>query len=99
MCPAFIDAHTHISGYPYGRADDFERRIFGEENYAGIARKGGGIRTTIKCTQQATDEELYEFSTRIANEFMRHGVGTLEAKSGYGLDKFNEMRQIKMRRN
>ncbi|BBM87750.1 imidazolonepropionase [Candidatus Uabimicrobium amorphum] len=96
VCPAFIDAHTHISGYPYGRADDFEVRIFGEESYAGIARKGGGIRTTIQCTQQASDAELQRVSGTILDEFMRHGVGTLEAKSGYGLEKEHEMRQIKL---
>lgn len=96
VCPAFIDAHTHISGYPYGRADDFEVRIFGEESYAGIARKGGGIRTTIQRTQQTSDEELQQASKTILDEFMRHGVGTLEAKSGYGLDKEHEMRQLKI---
>ncbi|WP_372365093.1 imidazolonepropionase [Candidatus Uabimicrobium sp. HlEnr_7] len=96
VCPAFIDAHTHISGYPYGRADDFEVRVFGSENYAGIAKKGGGIRTTIERTQKTSSEELQNHAKRIADEFMRHGVGTIEAKSGYGLNKENEMRQIQI---
>src|SRR5688572_8532665 len=41
VTPLLVDAHTHISGYPYGRADDFVRRVYGETTYAGIACKGG----------------------------------------------------------
>lgn len=96
VCPAFIDAHTHVSGYPYGRANDFEIRVYGQEDYAGIARKGGGIRTTIECTQQKNKEELRKYAIQILNEFMRHGVGTIEAKSGYGMTKSDEIRQIEL---
>ncbi len=96
VTPCLMDCHTHLSGFPYGRADDFTARVYKDSDYANIARKGGGILTTVRETRACPEERLLSYGKRILNEFMRHGVGTIEGKSGYSLDASGELRQLKL---
>ena len=56
VLPGFVDAHTHPV-FAGNRADEFEQRIEGA-TYAEIAARGGGIRSTVRSTRAATEEEL-----------------------------------------
>jgi imidazolonepropionase len=91
--PGFVDSHTHIPFAGF-RESEFNRRLQGE-TYAEIAASGGGIASTVRHTRAATEEEL------AANVFARtammaqYGTTTAEAKSGYGLNLEDELKQLR----
>lgn len=88
--PGLIDAHTHLV-YAGDRADEFEARLQGK-SYAEIAREGGGIRSTVLATREASDDALHAQSLARGRNFVAEGVTTLEIKSGYGLTEEHEAR-------
>ncbi len=93
VLPGFIDAHTHPV-FAGTRAAEFEQRIEGA-TYAEIAAAGGGIRSTVRRTRDASDEDLAASARRYAEWFLRGGTTTIEAKSGYGLSLEDELRLLK----
>jgi imidazolonepropionase len=92
VTPGFVDAHTHLV-FACNRADEFEKRIAGA-TYQEIAAAGGGILRTVRLTREATEDELLASARRNANWMLRGGTTTLEAKSGYGLDRETELRML-----
>jgi len=94
VLPGFVDSHTHLV-FPASRAAEYEQRIAGA-SYEQIARSGGGIRSTVKASRQASPKLLKERALRFLREFAAHGTTTLEAKSGYGLDWKNELKILKV---
>ncbi|MBN0986090.1 imidazolonepropionase [Amphritea pacifica] len=93
MTPGLIDAHTHLV-YAGNRAEEFEQRLLGV-SYAGIARQGGGILSTVSATRNATVDELVELSQPRLNALMAEGVTTVEIKSGYGLSLEAELNMLR----
>jgi imidazolonepropionase len=91
-----IDCHTHIV-YAGTRSDEFEARLNGAA-YEEIARRGGGIVSTVRATRAASEQELYEASLRRVHALLAEGVTTLEIKSGYGLDLENERKMLRVAR-
>ena len=83
VMPGFVDAHTHPV-FAGTRTAELEMRAAGM-TYREIAEAGGGIRSTVKLTRAASEEELVEAGRRYAGWFLRCGTTTVEAKSGYGL--------------
>jgi len=97
LTPGLIDAHTHLV-FGGTRAAEFEQRLSGA-TYEEIARAGGGILSTVRATRAATEAELFDGARRRLRELMRHGVTTVEIKSGYGLDVDTEMRMLRVARS
>ncbi len=54
VMPGFVDAHTHLI-FAGNRADEFEMRCSGM-SYQQIAERGGGIRSTVRRTREATEK-------------------------------------------
>jgi imidazolonepropionase len=94
VLPGFVDAHTHAV-FAGTRVDEFELRASGA-TYEEIAERGGGIRSTVRKTRAATDEELFETGMRYQQWFLRNGTTTLEAKSGYGLSLEDELKMLRV---
>jgi imidazolonepropionase len=94
IMPGLIDAHTHLV-FAGSRAHEFARRCAGA-TYQEIASEGGGILTTVKATREASVQELFELAIKRALIAYRHGVRTLECKSGYGLDHETEMKCLQV---
>lgn len=94
VTPGFIDAHTHLV-FAGNRADEFEKRIAGA-TYQEIAAAGGGILRTVRLTRAATEDELLAAARRHRDWMLRGGTTTLEAKSGYGLDRETELRMLRV---
>ena len=90
VTPALIDCHTHLI-FAGDRAGEFEQRLQGV-SYEEIAKKGGGILATVKATRAAGDDELAVLGMERARAMMSEGVGVIEVKSGYGLDKETEIK-------
>jgi imidazolonepropionase len=94
VMPGFVDAHTHPV-FAGNRADEFELRI-GGTTYAELAARGGGIRSTVRRTRAATEQNLFETAKRHARWFLRCGTTTIEAKSGYGLSLADELKLLRV---
>jgi imidazolonepropionase len=94
VMPGFIDAHTHPV-FAGDRADEFELRLHGL-TYQEIARRGGGIRSTVGKTRAASEAELLDAGRRYARWFIEHGTTTIEAKSGYGLSIEDELKLLRV---
>jgi imidazolonepropionase len=91
--PGFVDSHTHIPFAGF-RESEFNRRLQGE-TYEQIAASGGGIASTVHATRKASEEELVANILARAATMAGYGTTTAEAKSGYGLDKECELKQLR----
>jgi imidazolonepropionase len=96
LTPGLIDCHTHLV-YAGDRADEFEQRLCGA-SYEDIARAGGGIASTVRATRAASETELLTAAARRLRRLLDEGVTTLEIKSGYGLDRDNELKLLRAAR-
>jgi len=94
VLPGFVDAHTHPV-FAGTRAAEFEARTEGA-TYAEIAARGGGIRSTVRLTRQASEAELLVAARRYRAWFLRGGTTTIEAKSGYGLSLDAELKILRV---
>lgn len=94
VMPGFVDAHSHPV-FAGTRVDEYELRASGA-TYEEIAERGGGIRSTVRKTRAASEEELFQAATRYAQWFLRTGTTTVEAKSGYGLSTEDELKMLRV---
>jgi imidazolonepropionase len=94
VLPGFVDAHTHTV-FAGNRADEFEARTEGA-TYQDIAARGGGIRSTVHRTREASEAELLDAARRYRSWFLRGGTTTIEAKSGYGLSTEAELKMLRV---
>ncbi|MCA3507601.1 MAG: imidazolonepropionase [Rhodobacter sp.] len=96
VTPALIDCHTHLV-FAGDRAQEFEMRLNGA-SYAEVARAGGGIVSTVRATRAAQEDDLFTRSLPRLDAMLAEGVGTVEIKSGYGLDVETELRLLRVAR-
>jgi len=94
--PGFVDSHTHLV-FAASRAKEYEMRIAGA-SYEEIARKGGGIHSSVKRLRVAEEESLQQRALAALQQFAAHGTTTVEAKSGYGLDAASELKTLRIHR-
>lgn len=96
VTPGLIDCHTHLV-YGGSRAREFEMRQSGA-SYADIAKAGGGIVSTVAATRAASEADLTEQALVRLDRLIADGVTTVEIKSGYGLDRDTELKQLRVAR-
>lgn len=94
VLPGFVDSHTHLvfAGF---RADEFLLRTQGA-SYMDIMKRGGGIQRTVNDTRNASKESLERSALNWLDHMLEFGVTTVEAKSGYGLDRDTEIKQLEV---
>ena len=91
VLPAFVDSHAHLV-FAGDRSAEFAARMSGQ------AYDGGGIATTVAATAAATDDALRGLVAARVAEMRSQGTGTVEIKSGYGLDAEQEARALRIAR-
>lgn len=96
MTAGLVDPHTHLV-YGGDRSGEFAERLQGV-SYQEIARRGGGILSTVRATRDASEEELLRLTLRRARCLVENGVTTVEIKSGYGLRLEDELKQLRVAR-
>lgn len=94
LVPGFVDSHTHFvfGGY---REDEFMWRLRGD-SYMSIMERGGGIANTVEATRKASFNQLMESGRHRLDQMLSFGVTTVEGKSGYGLDRRTELKQLRV---
>jgi imidazolonepropionase len=92
VTPGLVDPHTHLL-FAGSREDELVLRQRGA-SYLEILEAGGGILSTVARTRRATSEDLAAHGRRWLGEMLAHGATTIEAKSGYGLDRASEVRLV-----
>lgn len=94
LAPALVDSHTHaVFGAP--RASEHEMRAAGAD-YMEIARRGGGIHSSVRSVRSLTEDELLALARPRMRRLASFGVGTIEVKSGYGLTLDDELKLLRV---
>jgi len=94
VLPGLVECHTHTA-FAGSRADEFRQKLLGI-GYEEIAKKGGGINTTVKAVRSSSFEELVNIIRPRIENFISQGITTLEIKSGYGLNFENERKLLQV---
>ncbi len=94
VMPGLVDCHTHLV-HGGTREHELNMRLSGK-SYMDIMNAGGGIHYTTTKTRETSFDALYDKTYTHLNQFLKHGVTTVEAKSGYGLDWENEKKQLEV---
>ncbi len=94
VAPGLVDPHTHPV-FGGERSKEFALRAAGA-SYAEIAEAGGGIRSTMRATREASFQELKASALGRLSNLLNWGVTTIEAKSGYSLNLEGELRMLKV---
>ncbi len=94
LTPALVDSHTHaVFGAP--RSDEHELRAAGVD-YMEIARRGGGIHSSVRDVRGRSEKELLQLARSRVRRLASFGVGTIEIKSGYGLTLADELKLLRV---
>jgi imidazolonepropionase len=91
--PGLVDCHTHAA-FGGDRVDEFSLRA-GGASYEELHARGGGILSTVRATRAAGEDGLRAAVERHRGWMLAQGTTTLEAKSGYGLDRETELASLR----
>jgi imidazolonepropionase len=94
LLPGLVDCHTHLP-FAGWRAGEYARKVRGDD-YEDIARAGGGIASSARSLRESADADVLAQSAALAAEMLAAGTTTLECKSGYGLSREGELRQLRL---
>lgn len=94
LAPGFVDSHTHAV-FGAARYSEHELRATGVP-YLEIARRGGGIHSSVRSLRSLSDDELYQLAIPRLARLAAGGVTTVEIKSGYGLTVADELRTLRV---
>src|SRR5262245_53530068 len=93
LMPAFVDCHTHTC-WSGDRLDEFDLALAGA-SYLQILKAGGGIMSTVRAVRSASEEDLLGLLLRRLTGMVALGTGTVEVKSGYGLNTETELKMLR----
>ncbi len=94
VSPGLVDPHTHLV---FGGSREHEMALKQQDvSYLEILERGGGILSTVKATKDTSEEELFQKGLFHLDRSLSLGVTTMEAKSGYGLDRETEIKQLRV---
>ena len=92
VMPGFVDPHTHLV-FSGTRENELYMKLKGH-SYLEILKMGGGILRTVRATRNASIQMLIEESRKRLDYMLANGTTTAEAKTGYGLNRDDEMKML-----
>lgn len=92
--PGLVDPHTHLL-FAGDRAGELALKARGA-SYLEIARRGGGLLSTVKATRAASDRTLLREALGRLRAMAASGTTTAEVKSGYALNHAGELRLLRL---
>lgn len=94
VTPGLVEPHTHLV---FGGSREKEMALKQQGvPYIEILKQGGGILSTVRATQEASYESLQQKALFHLDRMATYGITTVEAKSGYGLDRDTELKQLRV---
>ncbi len=94
VTPGLVEPHTHLV---FGGSREKEMALKQQGvPYLEILQQGGGILSTVRATQNTPYDELLEKALFHLDRMAMHGITTVEAKSGYGLNRETELKQLQV---
>lgn len=93
VSPGLVDCHSHLL-YGGSRHEEYETLVSGKREPG--KNLGGGIRYSVSRSRSATNEQLQDQALRDLDVMLEYGTTTLEVKTGYGLDRENELRFLRL---
>ena len=94
VLPSWCDSHTH-SVFSGNRSDEYLQRIQGA-SYQEIANNGGGILKSSRQINSVSEDVLFFESKERIEALIKYGTGSLEIKSGYGLNYEGELKMLRV---
>jgi imidazolonepropionase len=94
VLPGLIESHSHPL-FAGDRSREYAERLAGA-SLQEVASRGGGIWASVEATRAASDGELTGQLEGAYEKILAGGATTLEVKSGYGLTRASEMRQLQL---
>lgn len=95
VMPGYVDSHTHLL-FGKSRVDEYVASLTNTSAEVKKLVKLVGLEASIFYTKNASDEELIESSLTKLKRMLLSGTTTVEIKSGYGIDKETELRQLRL---
>ena len=95
VMPGYVDSHTHLL-FGKSRVDEYVASLTNASAEVKKLVKLVGLEASIFYTKNASDEELIESSLTKLKRMLLSGTTTVEIKSGYGIDKETELRQLRL---
>lgn len=92
VSPGLVDPHSHLV-YGGTRHEEYEAKV---TQRAPARRLDGGIRFTVARTRETSDAALRAQALADLDRMLEHGTTTLEAKTGYGLERQEELRLLRV---
>ena len=95
VMPGYVDSHTHLL-FGKSRVDEYVASLTHASADVKKIVKLVGLEASIHYTKDASDEELIDSSLTKLHRMLLSGTTTVEIKSGYGIDKETELRQLRL---
>ncbi|HET7579214.1 MAG TPA: imidazolonepropionase [Bacillales bacterium] len=94
VTPGLVEPHTHLV---FGGSREHEMALKQQGvPYLEILKRGGGILSTVRSTRETSEKDLFNKAKFHLERMLTYGITTMEAKSGYGLDRETELKQLRV---
>lgn len=94
LVPGLVDPHTHVL-FAGDRAFELPLQVAGA-SYAEIARRGGGLFSTVRATRRASRAEIVAETEDRLRRMAGWGSTAIEVKSGYALSHAGELGLLRL---
>ena len=94
VIPGLVDPHTHLV-FAGSREFELDMKLKGM-SYMEIMKHGGGIYSTVRATRSASFDDLLQHTKKTLDIMLSYGTTTVEGKSGYGLNKEDEIKMLEV---
>ncbi|CDZ74304.1 imidazolonepropionase [Peptoniphilus sp. ING2-D1G] len=95
VLPGFVDPHTHLA-FGGDRKAEYLAKLYTDDPKI-IEEKAGivGMKSSVKQTRDLSLDDLTKATVEKLDLLLKSGVTTVEVKSGYGIDKDTELKQLR----